>query len=72
MKDREIAELFAAQTAVMYSLVEELIAANVIDRDKYIKKLYDLLNKQAALYDDKPSSRSAPIRHLIRLIEGID
>jgi hypothetical protein len=69
MKDIEVAELFAAQTAITHLIVEELSNSGVIDRRVFTNKLYDLLYKQASLYDDKPSSRSAPIRHLIHLLE---
>lgn len=69
MKDVEIAELFAAQTAITHLMIEELSNSGVIDKRIFTNKLYSLLSKQAALYDDKPSSRSAPIRHLIHLLE---
>jgi len=69
MKDKEIAELFAAQTAIIHMILEQLADSGAINRRNIIQQLYNLLYKQAALHDDKPSSRSAPIRHLIHLLE---
>lgn len=70
MTDTEIAELFAAQTAIINLLCQELIHSGLLDRDDLTKKLYALLDEQAEHHAGQgPSSRSAPIRHLINLIE---
>ena len=70
MTDTEIAELFAAQTAIINLLCQEMIRSGLIDRGDLTNKLYALLDEQAAHHaGEGPSSRSAPIRHLISLIE---
>ena len=69
MIDQEIADLFAAQTVLMHLLLEELIKAGSTDRGEIINKLYRLLEEQNA--GRPPSSRSGPIRHLIKLTEAL-
>ena len=70
MTDNEIAGMLAAQTAIINLLCRELIQSGLVDQNDLTTKLYDLINRQATAYAGKgPSARSAPIRHLISLIE---
>ena len=68
MTDQEIAELFAAQTALMSVLFEELFKAGASSRMEIVNKLYALLDEQNA--GRPPTNRSAPIRHLISILEN--
>ncbi|MBB2973938.1 hypothetical protein [Mesorhizobium sp. RMAD-H1] len=67
MTDQEIADLLAAQTALISVLFEELFKAGISDRREVVNRLYDLLEEQNA--GKPPSNRSAPIRHLISILE---
>lgn len=69
MIDREVAEIFAAQTAMISALSEELIEVGAIDRERFVNRLYRLIEETAT--GGPPSSRTAPVRHLISLLERV-
>ncbi|NKE77531.1 hypothetical protein [Ochrobactrum sp. MC-1LL] len=67
---KEVAEMMAAYTAITASLSEMLIKAGVLNREEWVNQLYHLLEVQAGKYREQPpSGRSAPLRHLIHLLE---
>ena len=68
MDEAEIANKLAVQTALTYSLAEELMEADVIERNQLLKRLYNLLGKHGALGGEFRDSGA--IRHLIYLIES--
>ena len=70
MKDHEIAELFAGQTAVTYVILEKLIEAGVVERRGLTLALYDLI--ETYMEEGQTGRQIAPIRHLINLVEHAD
>lgn len=67
MTDEKTAEIFAGYTAIIAVLVENLSEAGKLDQHRFVENLYDLLE---AAHTQRPgSSYSAPIKHLISVIE---
>lgn len=68
---KEVAEMMATYTAITAKLSEMLIQAGVLERDDWVNELYRLLNIQTQDYLDQPmNARSAPLKHLIHLLEN--
>lgn len=65
--DQANAAVFAAQTAIIATLANELIKAKAIQRKSLVVSLYDLLRTHGA--ERQPAIGAAPIKHLISLLE---
>lgn len=66
--EKDLAKVFAVQTAVLASVVEMLIETGALQRDQAVTRLYTLLMKFGAEGGSMP--QAGPITHLIALLEG--
>lgn len=64
----EVAQMLSAQTAVIALIVEELSDNKMLDRERFIKRLYNALDVQGDPFGNQ--RKSAPIRHLLSVLEN--